>query len=148
MIKTAKTILHLAIRQLGYEIVPVDVARQSAQMAPGVDQSTIEICRYVQPFTMTSTERIYALCKSIEYIVRNDIAGDIVECGVWKGGSMMAVARTLMDLRTERTLYLFDTFEGMSEPTECDRDYMGRRASDRMSSEDKATSWVWAYCPI
>jgi hypothetical protein len=49
------------------------------------------------------------------------IPGAIVECGVWKGGSMMAVALTLLRLGdTERELVLFDTFTGMTEPTQED----------------------------
>jgi hypothetical protein len=108
----------------------------------------IDIWHEVQPFTMTSPERIYALCKSVEYIVQNNIPGDIVECGVWKGGSMMAVARTLMDLCSERTLYLFDTFEGMPEPIGLDKDFKGRLAADRMLVADKATSMMWAYSEL
>jgi len=66
---------------------------------------------------MTSPERIYALIESVSYIVKNKIPGDILECGVWKGGSMMAVAETLLRLgNKEKHLYLFDTFEGMTKP--------------------------------
>ena len=34
---------------------------------------------------MTSKERMYALYKSVEYIIKNNIPGDFVECGVWRG---------------------------------------------------------------
>ena len=62
---------------------------------------------------MTSDQRVAALCDAVRYVVTNRIPGDIVECGVWKGGSMMAVARTLLDLGDgTRELHLFDTFEG------------------------------------
>jgi hypothetical protein len=45
----------------------------------------------------------------------------MVECGVWKGGSMMAVAKTLLRLNdTERCLWLYDTYAGMSKPTAMD----------------------------
>jgi len=82
---------------------------------------------------MTSPDRIYALIQAVRYVSANDIAGSIVECGVWKGGSMAAVARTLLqtqDVRPE--LYLFDTFEGMTEPTAKDVDYTGKKASQVM----------------
>jgi hypothetical protein len=45
---------------------------------------------------MTSPERIFALCEAVNYVVDNKIQGDVVECGVWKGGSMMAIAETLL----------------------------------------------------
>jgi hypothetical protein len=62
------------------------------------------------------------MCNAVEYIIRCNIPGDIVECGVWKGGSMMAAALTLLRCGdTQRELHLFDTFEGMSAPTEVDQ---------------------------
>ena len=48
---------------------------------------------------MTSPERVYTLIEAVKYVENNHIEGDIVECGVWKGGSMMAVAETLKHLR-------------------------------------------------
>ena len=75
----------------------------------------------VRPFTMTLPERIYTLIKAVEYIVLNQIPGDFVECGVWRGGSMMTIALTLKRMAaTDRQLYLFDTFEGMPEPEDRD----------------------------
>ena len=58
------------------------------------DESIAMICR-VQPYTMTSPERLFALRQSVQYLVRHNITGAMVECGVWRGGSMMAVALTL-----------------------------------------------------
>jgi Macrocin-O-methyltransferase (TylF) len=46
-------------------------------------------------YTVTSPERVYALIRAVEYLVADELVGDIVECGVWRGGSMMAVARTV-----------------------------------------------------
>ena len=37
--------------------------------------------------------------------------GDFAECGIWKGGTALLLARVLND-RTGKTLYLFDSFEG------------------------------------
>jgi O-methyltransferase len=70
---------------------------------------------------MTSPERIAALCDGIEYVTENGLDGDVVECGVWRGGSMMAAALTLLRLGdTSRDLYLYDTFAGMTEPSSAD----------------------------
>ena len=96
---------------------------------PDFDASDIEIIRAVEPYTMTSTERIHALIHAVRHIVRNRIAGDMVECGVWKGGSVMAMALTLLQLGDrDRSLYLFDTFSGMTQPTDRDVDYEGQQA--------------------
>ena len=72
----------------------------------------------VKNYTMTSPERIFGLIEAVKYISKHSIEGDIVECGVWKGGSMMAIAETLLQMNdTKRNLYLYDTFEGMPAPT-------------------------------
>ena len=87
-------------------------------------------------FTMTSMERCYALFQSVRYLVEKDIPGDIVECGVWRGGSSMLAALTLIKLnQTHRRIYLYDTFEGMSKPTEKDVDLNGVPYRELIDSE-------------
>jgi O-methyltransferase len=67
-----------------------------------------------------------ALYQSIEYIVRNRIPGDIVECGVWSGGSMLLAAHALMHFGdTSRRIYLYDTFAGMPRPDAVDTNWEG-----------------------
>lgn len=88
---------------------------------PEYDDDLAATFRRVRRHTLTSAARVAALCDSVEYLVANDLEGDIAECGVWKGGSMMAAALTLLRLGdTSRHLYLYDTYTGMTEPTEAD----------------------------
>lgn len=87
----------------------------------------IDIIKRVKPYTMTSNERLFCLIDAVRYIIRNNIPGDFVECGVYKGGSMMAVALTLLaENCTDRDLYLYDTFAGMTEPSDVDVDFLGK----------------------
>jgi hypothetical protein len=73
------------------------------------------------PYTMTGIPRLAALIQSVRYCIRSDIPGSFVECGVWRGGSVLAIIATLQALnRSDRDVYLFDTFMGMPEPTELD----------------------------
>lgn len=97
---------------------------------PALDFSPFQksLLKKVRPYTMTSDERVAVLESAIRHVARN-CPGDFVECGVAKGGSMMAIAYTLLDLRmTSPGLYLFDTFEGMPEPDEYDRGRFGEPA--------------------
>ena len=98
----------------------------------------------VRPFTMTSNDKLHALITATQYIHDHAIAGDIVECGVWRG-SMHAVARVL-DAANDHTrdLYLFDTFEGMPPPTEKGRRLDGRSAADLLATHDRETT-IWAH---
>jgi O-methyltransferase len=75
------------------------------------EPETVDVIRRARPYTKTSLEAIEALCSATRHVVRAGIPGAIVECGVWKGGSMLAVATTLARLgATHRDLYLYDTF--------------------------------------
>ena len=101
----------------------------------------------VRPYTMTSVERMYLLYKCAEYMAKARIPGDMLECGVWRGGSMMLAAGTLMrfgDL--SRTLHLFDTFEGHPKPGSVhDVDLWGTRAMDQWASQrktDETSDWA------
>lgn len=90
-----------------------------------------ELFEAVEPFTQTSPERIFSLARAVEYIESYGIEGAIVECGVWRGGSMMAIAKTLLRLDSvERDLLLFDTFEGMPAATVHDVDHEGVTADE------------------
>lgn len=115
---------------------------------PDFDAFHIDIIQKVRPYTMTSPERLFALIEAVKYVVSNNIPGSFVECGVWKGGSMMAIAETLHQLKvTDRQLYLYDTFAGMPPPTEEDKNYSEETAASMLQKESdvKEESVVWAY---
>nr|AYC79427.1 hypothetical protein [uncultured bacterium] len=69
---------------------------------------------------MTGPARLQSLVDAVRYCVRREIPGDFAECGVWRGGSVLAMILTLQELGAERDIHLFDTFEGMTAPTEHD----------------------------
>lgn len=69
-------------------------------------------------YTMTGPERRFALIESIRYLVQANVPGDFVECGVWRGGSVLTMILTLQELGLDnRDFWLYDTFEGMTAPT-------------------------------
>jgi O-methyltransferase len=114
-----------------------------------MDEPFLPIYDNCRKFTMTSVARMYALYKAVEYIEAADIRGDIVECGVWRGGSMMVAAMTLATIgSTARTLHLFDTYEGLPRPDENrDVDIWGNRAIDGWlphSAGDEKSHWAEA----
>ena len=97
---------------------------------------------------MTSVERMTALINAVTYVVENDIPGDITECGVWRGGSMMTIALTLLAHGDRsRALYLYDTFEGMSAPTADDKSLAGISA-DELLKKDRPGTGIWCYASL
>lgn len=102
----------LVISRVGSELnrLPVEATAEQAQ--------TIASLR---PYTMTSAERLWSLMSAVRYVVDEGLPGDFAECGVWRGGSIMAMALQLKELGvTDRRIWLYDTFAGMTAPTEKD----------------------------
>jgi hypothetical protein len=110
--------LRWLLGRFGYEVIRKPGSTPPGEFPPDFTPEEIADYRAVEPFTLAGPLRTACLMRALEYLVRHQVAGDIVECGVWKGGSMMAAALALLRLReTSRRLWLFDTFAGMSAPT-------------------------------
>jgi len=120
--------------------------RQGRQLPPDFEQRHIDIIGRVAPFTITSPERVHALIEAVRYVMQNEVPGAFLECGVYRGGSMMAVALTLLQLGvSDRDLLLFDTYEGMPKPGEEDIDLFGRPAReefDKRKVSDVSSNWA------
>jgi hypothetical protein len=88
--------------------------------------------------------------QAVRYVASAAIPGSIVEAGVWRGGSAMAAAIELMARGDQtRDIYLYDTYEGMSEPTKEDVDFRGQDAGTRLAASEKTkSSEIWAYSPV
>ena len=111
--------------------------RRPASLPSDYDQETREIWEAVRDRTMTHHTRVHFLVQAVRYVDRHRVPGAIVECGVWRGGSMLTVAHTLLRLGVaDRDLYLFDTFEGMTAPTERDvRITQGKHADELLAAK-------------
>jgi len=144
--KTIRAIL----QKFGYDIVKPDDRLIVNGLPADFDKETVDTYLKVKPYTMTTPERIASLCNAVNYLVKNNIEGDFVECGVWRGGSTMAAIDTLIKAGDKgREIYLYDTYEGMSEPTEYDKVFTGTAADELLNTSDRedATS-VWCYSTL
>ena len=123
-----KVLIKNFVNKLGYDLKRIGSYDDS--FAPDVGDEENDIYKIVKPFTMTGISTILNLISVVQYLTENEIEGDFVECGVWRGGSMMAVAMVLKNInKMERDLFLYDTFTGMVEPTEKDRQFDGKAAA-------------------
>lgn len=131
--------------RLGYELVRSGPA--PVTLPPDCDDFTASVIERVAPYTLTSVERIMGLVEAVRYVVRAEVPGDIVECGVWRGGSMMVVALALVELGvTDRDLHLFDTFTRTPDPGEEDVDSAGVPAADII--DELRTAEAFRYLPM
>lgn len=84
------------------------------------DERDRRIVERALPHSMTGAPRLLSVVDAVRYCSARGIPGAFAECGVWRGGSVLAMILVLQELGEEREIYLYDTFEGMTEPTDAD----------------------------
>ena len=114
--KTYEQVIDRAARRLGLQISRVSSAQ--TRLPVEATSNDADVIASLRPFTMTSSERLWSLLNAVRYLQNESVPGDFVECGVWRGGSVMAMAGELRRLGvTDRRIWLYDTFAGMTPPT-------------------------------
>ncbi len=94
----------------------------------------MDIYKIVKPYTICSKARVNATINAVKHVIENNIEGDFIECGVFKGGQVMAMILALNELKAERDIYLYDTFEGMPAPEEWEaKNKSGSKAIDKFN---------------
>lgn len=133
------------IKNTGQKLVEISSKDSPSQLDPDF-KSIYDRCKEM---TMTSEARMYALYIATQYVIKSNIPGDVVECGVWKGGSTMLAALTMLSLKnTEKSIYMYDTFSGMSKPTDADIDYEGTHSKKIWRKLQKEKYNAWCFIPL
>jgi hypothetical protein len=126
-----------------------EVTDATADMS-GLSAGDRAIVQRALPYTMTGVARLQALMDAVRYCVARECRGAFVECGVWRGGSVLAMILTLQELGVDdRDIYLFDTFEGMTRPSEHDVSPQDGPALEawQQAQRDDAHPWEEVFGP-
>jgi hypothetical protein len=118
-----KSILNRFLRKRGYELsrisnsLPIELSEE--------DKKNIVKCK---PFTMIGYSRMFCNVLAMKYIEANNIEGDVVETGIWRGGSLGLLALTSQyESKSRRIFWGFDTFQGMPVPGQQDEEFAHRK---------------------
>jgi O-methyltransferase len=110
----------------------------------GIEAADRRIIERARPYTMTSVARLHALIEAVRYVTRSGIPGAFAECGVWRGGSILTMIETLNGLGVDdRDIHLFDTFEGMTRPTEHDVSTFDEQALGTWEQAERHGDRAW-----
>lgn len=115
---------------------------------PEISREDIELIAKYRNYTVTGIERQWALMSAIRYLNSAGVEGDIVECGVYRGGNMMLAKDLCRSNSLSRRFYLYDTFAGMSEPTGDDVSHVEKPAVETYRDTRREDYTDWVYAPI
>jgi len=87
-------------------------------------------------YSLTPLERLWTLAYVCKYIHQKNIPGDFVECGIWKGGNLLLMSALSSYYGEKRKIFGFDTFLGMTEPTDLDQDLWGESANSLLKKSE------------
>lgn len=98
--------------------------------------------------TMVSHERLFTTLMACKHVCHSGLDGDFVECGVWRGGNAMVAADVFRRAAQPRQCWLFDTFTGMTEPTDADVRRNGEGARETYLSKQRSDHNEWCYASL
>lgn len=132
--------MNLFLRRLNVEIKTI--------INEDMDAAFEAIWEKAKSFTMISKDRGYANYLATKYICESNIPGAFVECGVWRGGSTIIMLETMLLYKQHRDIYLYDTFAGMSEPTDHDVDFRGKSVKEKWLKKRSNQKNLWCYASL
>jgi O-methyltransferase len=87
-----------------------------------IDPETLEpILKRVLPYTMVERPALVDLARQVQTVLAENVPGDFVECGVWRGGASFLMADLLREVgAADRKVWMLDSFEGVPPPEDID----------------------------
>jgi hypothetical protein len=114
---------------------------------PEPDHDSRDIAAFVQQFkehyfrlgahAMVPLVRLDNVADCVATVVRDDVPGDLIEAGVWRGGTAIFMRGVLAALGDEaRTLWVADSFEGLPVPDTDEHPKEARAVAGKTIAED------------
>tara|TARA_B100000242_G_scaffold289171_1_gene258556 strand:+ start:308 stop:1081 length:774 start_codon:yes stop_codon:yes gene_type:complete len=112
-----------------------------------ISSDELKILKDISNYSMSTPANHWAIIQSMKHIKENKIKGDLVECGVWRGGNLILFKKMIKKLNLEKKIFAFDTFEGMPEPSKNDYDLKNINA-EKIYENYKKKDLKWCFSDI
>lgn len=110
-----------------------------------IEENDANFLKKINKYTMCTPANHWAIIQAMNHIKKNGIKGDLVECGVYKGGNIILFDYLNKKFSLNKQIYAFDTFEGMSEPGDHDIDLKNKSAKlTKNNYEDHNIKWCYS----
>lgn len=149
MKKIFKKGIRFFFNSLGYSIHSKNSLND--QLLDSLEKIDVELIQYIlkREYTMTNIPRLINTIKSCRYVVENKIPGDFVECGVWRGGNGIIAKKIFEHLGSNKNVWMFDTFEGMTKPTVFDIKAKSKISAEKKFFESQKKNYnEWCYASL
>jgi len=100
-------------------------------------------------YTMTPINNLFATALACKYIIKNNIPGDFVECGTYRGGHALLATSLFNMYKQPRKVYMYDTFDGMTDPEGIDVEFnTGLAASEYFNLNKSSIKNSWCAASL
>lgn len=137
------------LKSAGYHVTNTN--KKIHETAIELDDQEVQIILDVHKnsYSMSSLSRMVNVIKSCKYCVENDIPGDFVECGVWRGGNGIIARKIFERMKSDKKVYMYDTFAGMTRPTKFDVKSVSKQpAINKFYSQQTDDHNKWCYASL
>jgi hypothetical protein len=134
--KFAKLINSLS-KKFGYRLIKIQKKNWHDDFV-GISKFEKKSLEVASKYSMTGFERMFFLVKALKQIKIDNIEGDFVECGVWRGGNLILFQKIIEELKLKnRKIFAYDTFFGMNQPGHFDLNIKNEKAKIILNSLEK-----------
>jgi hypothetical protein len=148
MIVFIKNLINTLLKKFNYQIVK---KKNSIKIIEAND-CYLSLMNKVIKISVTSTERQWSLIQSLEYINNNKIEGNLVECGVFRGGNLILMNHICNKLNLKKDIYAYDTFSGMTTPTDEDVEIETNISANKIMNKTQKNKYkgnnIWCFATI
>ena len=140
-----KKLIKIILKIFGYKIEKINLLAQNVPVEANKFEK--KIIYKSKKYSITDYKALYSVTQSIKHIYTNKIDGDIVECGVWRGGNIILIKEMIKYYKLKKNIFAFDTFEGMTAPSRNDINYQNILAKEIMKNTKKLNKSdnIWCY---
>lgn len=143
-----KKIIKKTLNILNYKIISKNNWNKRVEnLIVEASQEDLEELDKVNDISLTSLPNKWSLLQSLNYIKNNNVEGDIVETGVFKGANLVLIKNFLDKSNLNKKIYAYDTYAGQPQPSNLDFDLKGTNMIDKFS-DLKKKNIVPVYCSL
>jgi len=144
-----KKIIKLFLNKIGYNVSKINELENKIPIE--ASNFEINLINQVKEFSMCDYKNLYLSTQVAKYVKEKNIEGDVVECGVWKGGNLMIFNSLIKFYEMKKQIFAYDTFEGMTKPSNIDLDFKGNLANDLLAKTkvySNNNDNIWCYSTL